>query len=191
MSIRVHPVKGISVTVPYLVPFAAALAFFKLRREWVIQTVERQKQHYKEVPKATPDQVHAMRLQARREWLPRLAELATRYEFVYNRVAIKHNSTNWGSCSAKNNINLNLNIVRLPEVLQDYILLHELCHLRHRNHGREFHGLLEQLLADNIKEYVAEGDALAEEFLSRSSSSKSCYPLGRLMSGSLSMYRVL
>ena len=169
----------------------AAEAFFRLKRDWVLETMARQKEKYKDVAPADPQEVESLRRQAKKVLPVRLAELAGRYGFTYNRVAIKHNSSNWGSCSAKNNINLNLNIVRLPEVLQDYILLHELCHLRHRNHGREFHRLLEQLLADNIKEYVAEGDALAEEFLSRSSSSKSCNPLGRLMSGALSGYRML
>ena len=191
ISIRVHPVKGVSVTVPYMVPYMAAEAFFRLKRDWVLETMARQKEKYKDVAPADPQEVESLRRQSKKVLPVRLAELAGRYGFTYNRVAIKHNSSNWGSCSAKNNINLNLNIVRLPEVLQDYILLHELCHLRHRNHGREFHGLLEQLLADNIKEYVAEGNALAEEFLSRSSSSKSCNPLGRLMSGALSGYRML
>ena len=191
ISIRVHPVKGVSVTVPYMVPYMAAEAFFRLKRDWVLETMARQKEKYKDVVPTDPREIDALRQQAKKELPVRLAELAGRYGFTYNRVAIKHNSSNWGSCSAKNNINLNLNIVRLPEVLQDYILLHELCHLRHRNHGREFHELLEQLLADNVKEYVAEGDALAEEFLSRSSSSKFCNPLGRLMSGALSGYRML
>ena len=191
ITIRVHPVKGVSVTVPYIVPFVAAETFFKLKLDWVMATMARQKEKYKDVAPADPQEVESLRRQAKKELPVRLAELGGRYGFTYNRMAIKHNSSNWGSCSAKNNINLNLNIVRLPEVLQDYILLHELCHLRHRDHGREFHALLEQLLADNIKKYVAEGDSLAEEFMSKSSSLKSCNPLGRLMSGALSGYRML
>ena len=150
MSIRVHPVKGVSVSVPYLVPYAAAQAFFMLKREWVIQTVARQKERYKEVLKADPQHIEAMRRQAKSELPGCLAELAARYGFIYNRVTIKHNSTNWGSCSARNNINLNLNIVRLPAALRDYILLHELCHLRHHDHGRAFHLLLEHVCTDNL-----------------------------------------
>ena len=150
MSIRVHPLKGVSVSVPYLVPYAAAQAFFMLKREWVIQTVARQKERYKEVPKADSQQIEAMRRQAKSELPGRLAELAARYGFTYNRVTIKHNSTNWGSCSARNNLNLNLNIVRLPATLRDYILLHELCHLRHHDHGQAFHLLLEHVCTDNL-----------------------------------------
>lgn len=150
MAIRVHPLKGVSVSVPYLVPFSAAVAFFKLKREWVIKTVARQHERYKGVQKADPHQVQTLRRQAKAELPQRLAELASRYGFTYNRVVIKHNSTNWGSCSALGNINLNLNIVRLPAALRDYIMLHELCHLRHRDHGQGFHLLLEHLCTDNL-----------------------------------------
>ncbi len=82
-------------------------------------------------------------------YLPgRLGELAERYGFEFNQVRIKHNVSNWGSCSSKRNINLNLNLMRLPAHLQDYVMLHELCHLRHMNHGPEFCALLESLCPD-------------------------------------------
>ena len=158
MSIRVHPLKGVSVTVPYLVPYAAAQAFFKLKREWVIRTVARQQERCKSVQKADPQQVDAMRRQAKAELPRRLAELAARYGFSYNRVTIKHNATNWGSCSTRNNINLNLNIVRLPAPLRDYILLHELCHLRHHDHGQAFHLLLEHVCTDNLLKLCDESE---------------------------------
>lgn len=89
----------------------------------------------------------------------RLRELAALHGFSVNSVRIKHNVSNWGSCSAKGNINLNLNLMRLPEDLQDYVMLHELCHLRYMNHGKEFHALLESLcpnhmeLRKRLKEY--------------------------------------
>lgn len=95
-----------------------------------------------------------------KETLPaRLAELAGKYGFRYGRVTIKHNRSNWGSCSAKGNINLNLNLVRLPKELQDYVMLHELCHLRHMDHGTEFHRLLEELCRREMRsgEIAADG----------------------------------
>jgi predicted metal-dependent hydrolase len=89
--------------------------------------------------------VEAMRAQAKAQLPPRLAELAAQHGFTYNRVFIKNNVSNWGSCSSRKNINLNLRLVALPEELRDYVILHELCHLRHLNHGPEFHALLEQI----------------------------------------------
>ena len=96
-------------------------------------------------PKVDDPYIASLRAEAKRLLPPRLAELAAEYGFVYNKVFIKHNRSNWGSCSSRGNINLNLNIVRLPQHLQDYILLHELVHLKEMNHGPRFHALLEEI----------------------------------------------
>jgi predicted metal-dependent hydrolase len=103
--------------------------------------------------------VEALRAQAKRELPLRLAALAAQHGFTYNKVFIKNNVSNWGSCSSLKNINLNLRLVTLPQELQDYVMLHELCHLRYLNHGKEFHALLESVcpghrqLAQRMKEY--------------------------------------
>ncbi|MBR2063477.1 MAG: DUF45 domain-containing protein [Bacteroidales bacterium] len=177
MSIKVHPLKGVSVTVPYVVPYAAAMLFFQARRDWVLETMARQKERYKDVHIPSEEEIESLRRQARKELPPRLAVLAERYGFRYNRVTIKHNATNWGSCSAKGNINLNLNIIRLPAVFQDYVLLHELCHLRHQDHGHAFHLLLEHVLTDNILKLIDAGDETALGLARKAAASKAKYPL--------------
>ena len=86
---------------------------------------------------------------AAKVYLPgRLRELAAQYGFEFNQVRIKHNVSNWGSCSSKKNINLNLNLMRLPVELRDYVMLHELCHLREMNHGPQFKALLASVCPD-------------------------------------------
>lgn len=90
-------------------------------------------------------EVEQLRAQAKAQLPPRLAALAARHGFTYARVFIKNNVSNWGSCSVKGNINLNLRLLTLPERLQDYVMLHELCHLREMNHGPRFHALLESV----------------------------------------------
>ena len=159
----------------------------------------KQKSQYAGMPEATPELISRLRLRAKAELPARLAELASRYGFQYNRVAIKHNSTNWGSCSTKGNINLNLNIVRLPEVLQDYILLHELCHLRHHDHSHEFHLLLEHVLTENLMHILPdEPDAHPDENLSlacdiarRAAASKARYPLDYAFTRAIRRYRLV
>lgn len=160
IGVRVHPLKGVTVTVPLPCSFAAGLRVFGQYREWVLKTMERQKSVRESASAAAvaPEQVEAMRKEAK-ELLPRrLSELAERYGFSYGRVFIKHNSSNWGSCSALGNINLNLNLVRLPLLLRDHVILHELCHLRHPNHGPEFHALLERLGSDNFRRIAGTGE---------------------------------
>lgn len=96
----------------------------------------------------TPE-VKQLRAEAKAYLPARLKELAELNGFRYNQVRIKHNVSNWGSCSVKGNINLNLNLMRLPEELRDYVMLHELCHLKHLNHGPQFHALLESVCPEH------------------------------------------
>ena len=191
IGIRVHPVKGVSVSIPYIVPYAVAQAFFQSRRGWVIDTIARQKEKYKDVVMPEPSEIEALRKRAKAELPPRLDELATRYGFVYNRVAVKHNATNWGSCSSRSNINLNLNIVRLPKALQDYVLLHELCHLRHQDHGHAFHLLLEHVLTDNLIRLMDSGDSLAGDMARKAASSRAKYPLDHVMTREIKTFRLV
>lgn len=160
IGVRVHPLKGVTVTVPLPCSFAAGLRVFGQYREWVLKTMERQKSVRESASAAAvaPEQIEAMRQEAKMLLPRRLSELAERYGFSYGRVFIKHNSSNWGSCSARGNINLNLNLVRLPQLLRDHVILHELCHLRHPNHGPEFHALLERLGADNLRRLAETGE---------------------------------
>ena len=90
-------------------------------------------------------EVEALRVRAKAELPPRLRALASQHGFIYNKVFIKNNVSNWGSCSVRGNINLNLRLVTLPEALRDYVMLHELCHLKEMNHGPRFHALLESV----------------------------------------------
>lgn len=196
IGIRVHPVKGVSVSVPYIVPYAVALAFFQSRRAWVLETMAKQRERFKDVVMPSADEIEALRRRARKELPLRLAELASRYGFNYNRVAIKHNASNWGSCSTMGNINLNLNILRLPKVLQDYVLLHELCHLRHHDHGHEFHLLLEHVLTDHLLKLMDSADdpeaaSQASALARKAASSRARYPLDYVMTRAIKQYRVV
>lgn len=112
-------------------------------------------------PRRAPvnEEVERLRSLAIETLPPRLKELASQHGFSYNRVSIKNNISNWGSCSAKGNINLNLRLVSIPDELRDYVILHELCHLKYLNHGPEFHALLETVcpghkeLAKQLRQY--------------------------------------
>ncbi|MBU8893618.1 MAG: M48 family metallopeptidase [Bacteroidales bacterium] len=87
-----------------------------------------------------------------KDYLPdRTMQIAKQHNFKYNKVFIKNNKTLWGSCSAKNNINLNLHLLRLPDHLVDYIIIHELCHTVEKNHGKQFWELMDTIQADAKK----------------------------------------
>ncbi len=73
-------------------------------------------------------------------------------ELTYKRVSIKNTKSRWGSCSSKGNLNFNYKIIFLPEPLVDYLIVHELCHLKEMNHKAEFWNLVSKEINDwNIK----------------------------------------
>ena len=74
--------------------------------------------------------------------------------FKFNKINIKNQKTRWGSCSKKGNLNFNYKIALLPERMANYIIIHELCHLKEFNHSRKFWNLVAKLMPDylDIKE---------------------------------------
>ena len=185
VSIRVHPVRGIVVTVPYYVPYAMGVAFLESRQEWARAALERAGARNADLPEG--EDIESLRSQAKACLPDRLRSLAERYGFTFNRVTIKHNTSNWGSCSSKGNINLNLNLMRVPRPLQDYILLHELTHLRHPDHGPAFHAELEHLLSDHFARHREETDF--QQFLPKIAASRAQHPISYTLERALKAYR--
>lgn len=87
--------------------------------------------------------IEALRIEAKHFLPRRVEELAKIHGLNYRKVFIKNAQTRWGSCSTKMNINLNLHLMRLPSYLRDYVILHELTHTVHPNHGKEFWAFLD------------------------------------------------
>ncbi len=82
-------------------------------------------------------------------YLPLLIRnLASQYGFHYNQIAIKNLRSKWGSCSGSNNLNFNLHLMRLPDPLIRYVVLHELAHTVEKNHGPKFWKLLDNILGN-------------------------------------------
>lgn len=74
-----------------------------------------------------------------REYLPyRLEYYAKLYGYSYNKCRLSHANTRWGSCSSNRTISLNIGLMKVPEPLRDYVILHELAHLNHMDHSKAF-----------------------------------------------------
>jgi len=75
---------------------------------------------------------------AARELTVRVVELATEHQFVVRRVSVRNQRSRWGSCSRQGTISLNWRLIQTPVFVRDYIILHELAHLKEMNHSRRF-----------------------------------------------------
>jgi predicted metal-dependent hydrolase len=80
--------------------------------------------------------------QARAYIAARIGQLNAVYGFVFHRISIKNQKTMWGSCSKKGNLNFNYRLIHLPTELADYVIVHELCHLKELNHSKRFWDLV-------------------------------------------------
>jgi len=124
----------VRVVIPKRQSFKNAQKFVESRLDWIKtnrQSMDLQLEKKNKLPEID-------RKVARKILCRRIGELAQLHNFVYNRVSIRKQKTRWGSCSSKNNINLNMNLLNLPSELMDYVLLHELVHTRVKDHSKDF-----------------------------------------------------
>lgn len=87
----------------------------------------------------------ALRQLAARELVPRLRTLAAEQGLTVARVSVRNQRSRWGSCSTSGVIALNFRLIQMPPWVSDYVLLHELMHLRQQNHSRRYWRLVEQV----------------------------------------------
>ncbi len=84
--------------------------------------------------------IAALTARAKADIPPMVAIWAARMGVSYGRITLRHQSTRWGSCSSKGNLNFNCALMLCPVDVQEYVIIHELCHRRHMNHSAAFWG---------------------------------------------------
>jgi len=136
--ISVKPIRGVRVAVPYASSFKKAEEFVRSKMAWIIKHLEKIKQYERKQNENADMADNIDKEKAKTTLVKRLKHLAGRNGFSYNRVFIRNQKTRWGSCSSKNNISLNMKMVRLPDELIDYVILHELVHTNIKNHSKAF-----------------------------------------------------
>ena len=68
--------------------------------------------------------------------------------FTFSKLSLSGATSRWGSCSSKNSINLNFKLLMCPEKIIDYVVVHELCHIKHKNHKKEFWNEVANIIPD-------------------------------------------
>lgn len=148
MAVQVTRDGRVVVRCPMRVSDGAARAFAKSHEEWIEKHYRETKERLSHQVFYTPQQVKEYRRQAADILAERTAYWAGRMGVDYGRITIREQVTRWGSCSSKGNLNYNWKLIRVPEELLDYVVVHELAHRREMNHSRQFWEIVEQVLPD-------------------------------------------
>lgn len=148
MNLSIRPFRGLRVAVPKGVSFESAESFARSKSSWIIKHLPRLKAIEQAATRRQndPGSGNIDRKTGRQMLVQRLNVFSEKYGLPYNRVFVKNQKTRWGSCSEKKNINLNINLLRLPEELMDYAIIHELVHTKVLNHSAQFWALLEKFV---------------------------------------------
>lgn len=169
LSIRINQQGEVRVTVPRHLGFRKAESFLLSKKQWIRRKLS-ELNRISEAGKILKDgdilnvrgEAIPLRLNSETEeveeaiwrilldvakgYLPgKVHELADHYGFKITGVKVRRMKTRWGSCTAKNAINLNSWLVMLPDTLTDYVILHELVHTRHKNHSPAFWKALDSI----------------------------------------------
>ena len=122
----------------------------ELRRGWIERQLARR------VPELGLDQLRLGAAEARRLARSRIVEVAQREAaalgVTYGRIAIRDQRTRWGSCSPRGTLSFNWRLVLAPAEVLEYVVVHELCHLREANHSRHFWALVERARPTFVEE---------------------------------------
>lgn len=87
----------------------------------------------------------ALKIEAKQYLPDKVKVLSAKFGLEYTKLTLKNIKSRWGSCSRNNNINLSIHLMRLPEHLIDYVILHELVHTIHHNHSARFWSKLDEI----------------------------------------------
>ncbi len=149
LRLTIGPGGEVRLSLPYFVSYKKGLSFLQEKRQWIT----RKRKELASAPvsflrQGGREEFEECRDQALAVVTESLRKLQSRYGISPKRIVIRNQRTRWGSCSRTGTISFNYRLLLLPERLRDYVLAHELCHLREFNHARRFWELVEETFPD-------------------------------------------
>jgi predicted metal-dependent hydrolase len=153
LSLQITPDARIVVRAPYFATNDEIRRFVEANQGWIERNAARMEKRKEELArnpygKITEDEIRKLSELAARTIPPRVAVYAAEIGVTYGRITIRNQKTRWGSCSAKGNLNFNCLLMLVPPDVQDYVIVHELCHRKQMNHSRLFWNEVEKILPD-------------------------------------------
>ena len=136
------------VRAPYGVSRNIIENFVSSHENWIRDHIEKRKALNERFPELSKDEIENLKIEAKKIILPRLEHFSKIMELYPEGVSINSAKKRFGSCSAKKRINFSCRLALYPIEAIDYVVVHELAHLKHFDHSRSFWSLVEKFLPD-------------------------------------------
>ena len=147
MRLVVNPNGAVVVTIPHQFGEIVAERFILEKMRWISQRIALFRQFENTSVAGYTNSNYLLHKESALVIIQKKVEYYSNiHGYEFNKICIKNQKTRWGSCSRKGNLNFNFKIIFLPEHIQDYIIAHELCHLKELNHSRRFWQLVGDVL---------------------------------------------
>lgn len=151
IAIELNRQGEVTVRVPVSMSDRQVEAFVLERQDWICRNRKRLQEAGPAPKPLEPEEIEHLKKEARPVLEKRVRYYAEKMGVQYGRIAIRHQKTRWGSCSADGNLNFNCMLMKVPPFVLDYVVVHELCHRKQMNHSPAFWTEVEKILPDYRK----------------------------------------
>lgn len=157
ISIQIKEDASVQVRAPYRVTKKTLEAFIEEKRSWIYENHLKIKERIKETLPSTLTPIQEQQVEilkkrfqnaARLHFPKRCAELQKLTGGYYTKITIRNQKTRWGSCSQTGTLSFNYRLMMAPPAVIDYVIIHELCHLTHMNHSKDFWNKVVSVMPD-------------------------------------------
>ena len=152
ISLEITDDAKLLVRAPMRVPKYEIERFIKEKEAWIVKHIAKVQARRDKVSAIEPisgEELKRLADEALRVIPKKVAYYADIIGVTYGRITIRNQRTVWGSCSSKGNLNFNCLLMKAPEHVRDYVVVHELCHRKEMNHSKRFWELVEIVIPDH------------------------------------------
>ena len=153
IAIEVRQDLGVIVRAPKRASNREIMKFVEQKQVWIAKHLAHMQIRYEETRRGkekqfTDDDIRKIKDEAKMVIPDRVKYYADIMGVTFGKITIKNQKTRWGSCSSKGNLNFNCLLMLTPDKVRDYVVIHELCHLKQMNHSKMFWAEVEKVMPD-------------------------------------------